>query len=376
MGLAWYQLLGARVPPLPRALLMGKGAARLLSSSTTSPSPFPPLGSLFRTSIPLIMGIVAVLFFLTFLVLFYTKYCRRRTLGGGDFYGSEGDADFTGYKRQDAGVDRAVVESLPVIPFHRRDDGTECAVCLRRFTAGELLRALPKCMHAFHIGCVDQWLATHSTCPLCRLKVEPGDVLLPLPAPPAGPKPHAAAVGRATPVERRLFMSGEVVLHVAGGTRVASPPPPARSKPRWRSVDDALMLRGVATLEREHANKRSLPETLEDQIVVAGESDRETVDGEGIQWRWSDLRPQDLRILRPDMALADVDGCSVWPGRASSCSSVSASFSSSGAGDRSAVGWRSVPGMARRAVFGGGVEGRGLARPLMAAAARWLGRPR
>ena len=32
----------------------------------------------------------------------------------------------------------------------------------------QLLRLLPKCKQAFHTGCIDQWLESHSTCHLCR----------------------------------------------------------------------------------------------------------------------------------------------------------------------------------------------------------------
>ncbi|KAH7387658.1 hypothetical protein KP509_16G035000 [Ceratopteris richardii] len=79
-----------------------------------------------------------------------------------------------------SGVDRSVIDSLPTFSFsslHGLKDGLECAVCLSRFEVSDTLRLLPKCKHAFHCECVDTWLSNHSTCPLCRKKVEAEDVL-------------------------------------------------------------------------------------------------------------------------------------------------------------------------------------------------------
>ena len=44
----------------------------------------------------------------------------------------------------------------------------ECAVCLNEFRDDEALRLIPKCNHVFHSRCVDVWLSSHSTCPVCR----------------------------------------------------------------------------------------------------------------------------------------------------------------------------------------------------------------
>lgn len=44
----------------------------------------------------------------------------------------------------------------------------DCAVCLCEFSDDDKLRLLPICGHAFHLNCIDTWLLSNSTCPLCR----------------------------------------------------------------------------------------------------------------------------------------------------------------------------------------------------------------
>lgn len=57
------------------------------------------------------------------------------------------------------------------------DHVVECRVCLSEFEEGDKLRNL-KCKHAFHRDCLDKWLQQScATCPLCRTKVLPDDVV-------------------------------------------------------------------------------------------------------------------------------------------------------------------------------------------------------
>nr|XP_043635155.1 E3 ubiquitin-protein ligase ATL6-like [Erigeron canadensis] len=72
------------------------------------------------------------------------------------------------------GLDRLVVESFPVFLYSdvkhlKIGKGTlECAICISEFGDNERLRFLPKCHHVFHPDCIDAWLASHITCPVCR----------------------------------------------------------------------------------------------------------------------------------------------------------------------------------------------------------------
>jgi E3 ubiquitin-protein ligase RNF38/44 len=162
-------------------------ARRLLLSdyagAIESPLPSPPPATPFRPGVAVVVGILTSVFSITFLLLLYAKHCKRSAAepssGGGRGAAAGG--------RRNSGVDRAVVESLPVFRFAalrgRKAEGLECAVCLGRFEPAEALRLLPKCRHGFHVECVDTWLDAHSTCPLCRSRVDPEDVLL-LPEPP------------------------------------------------------------------------------------------------------------------------------------------------------------------------------------------------
>ncbi|KAJ4787874.1 hypothetical protein LUZ62_039120 [Rhynchospora pubera] len=126
----------------------------------------------FRPSVAIVIGIFAMMFSLTFLLLLYAKFCHSNSSLAGN------DADvFLSPDRANSpstGIDKSVIESLPFFRFSAlrgSREGMECAVCLSAYTDAELLRLLPACKHAFHMSCVDQWLEHHSSCPLCRASV-------------------------------------------------------------------------------------------------------------------------------------------------------------------------------------------------------------
>ncbi|PIA56917.1 hypothetical protein AQUCO_00700934v1 [Aquilegia coerulea] len=68
------------------------------------------------------------------------------------------------------GVKKKVLRSLPKMEYNGEVNGklVDCVICLTEFMEGEEIRILPQCGHGFHVGCIDTWLGSHSSCPSCR----------------------------------------------------------------------------------------------------------------------------------------------------------------------------------------------------------------
>ncbi|KAL3653462.1 hypothetical protein CASFOL_003143 [Castilleja foliolosa] len=70
------------------------------------------------------------------------------------------------------GLDAATINSLPIVLHKSSVPGeSECCICLGIFGDGEKVKVLPQCQHFFHSECVDKWLTTQSSCPLCRVSL-------------------------------------------------------------------------------------------------------------------------------------------------------------------------------------------------------------
>jgi hypothetical protein len=86
--------------------------------------------------------------------------------------------------RRRFGMPKAAIDALPTFAYTvdgaegvgsggdlesgEAADGEECSVCLEAVEAGEMVRQLPACKHLFHVECIDMWLHSHRTCPVCR----------------------------------------------------------------------------------------------------------------------------------------------------------------------------------------------------------------
>ncbi|CAI0418569.1 unnamed protein product [Linum tenue] len=79
---------------------------------------------------------------------------------------------------EEQGLDPALVQLFPTFPyssvkeFRREKHELECIICLAEFEEDDLLRLLTVCYHVFHPDCIDLWLRSHKTCPVCRRDLE------------------------------------------------------------------------------------------------------------------------------------------------------------------------------------------------------------
>ncbi|CAD6263526.1 unnamed protein product [Miscanthus lutarioriparius] len=200
------------------AVVDAQSSSPLSSSSSFSPPPAPqrtppappqptPFG---RTMSTFITVAISVFFFLLFICA-YVNQCRLADPGAAAAAAAAAAGAAGGggpSRRGKRGLDPAVVATFPIVSYrevveHKIGKGVlECAVCLTAFEDDDDLRLLPHCSHAFHPECIDPWLQSRVTCPLCRANLEkpapaPVPVPLPLPAvapPSPSPAPPPAAV--------------------------------------------------------------------------------------------------------------------------------------------------------------------------------------
>ncbi|KAE7995800.1 hypothetical protein FH972_000567 [Carpinus fangiana] len=73
------------------------------------------------------------------------------------------------------GLDPTVIASLPKFTHKPSDhsEPVECSICLSTVGEEATVRVLPNCTHMFHVECVDVWLSSNTTCPICRTAAEP-----------------------------------------------------------------------------------------------------------------------------------------------------------------------------------------------------------
>lgn len=147
------------------------------SSSSSSSS-----GTRISPAVLFIIVILAVLFFISGLLHLLVRFLIKHPSSSASSQSNRYPAELStsdALQRQlqqlfhlhDSGLDQAFIDALPVFQYKEivgLKEPFDCAVCLCEFSEKDKLRLLPTCSHAFHISCIDTWLLSNSTCPLCR----------------------------------------------------------------------------------------------------------------------------------------------------------------------------------------------------------------
>ncbi|CAK8573541.1 unnamed protein product [Lathyrus sativus] len=95
------------------------------------------------------------------------------------FRSSQNNLEETPNSENDIGINPQLLQTFPILLYssitkHLKegDEGPlPCAVCLSDFNDNDTVRVLPQCKHFFHPSCIDAWLSSHVTCPVCRTEL-------------------------------------------------------------------------------------------------------------------------------------------------------------------------------------------------------------
>uniref|UniRef100_A0ACD5T9Q3 Uncharacterized protein n=1 Tax=Avena sativa TaxID=4498 RepID=A0ACD5T9Q3_AVESA len=153
--------------------------------------------TLHGRAVPLLVGLLALVVALVAVCLYLHWACgrRRRLRRQADL---EASSSAAGASPALPGLDADAINGLPVTLYSPpRSTGektgcdvdereAECSICISALAAGDKVKALPPCGHCFHPDCVDAWLRSHPSCPLCRTLL--------LPKATTAAKPDAVAV--------------------------------------------------------------------------------------------------------------------------------------------------------------------------------------
>lgn len=147
----------------------------------------------------------------------------------------------------------------------RKTEGSgdlECAVCLSEFGEEETLRLLPKCSHAFHPDCIDEWLATHTSCPVCRADLAEGVQGIEKTEQAPADLPDEAAQQSSDCVIVEVEEAATPALAAVGENTSG------RTKPSWRSSSAAVGRYACWTEEDRERFTLRLPDSIRTDLLL------------------------------------------------------------------------------------------------------------
>ncbi|KAK1383086.1 RING-H2 finger protein ATL57 [Heracleum sosnowskyi] len=154
--------------------LLQKHVNETHTNSTTEKHENLSITSLFDSSIVIIILILLIaLFFIGFFSIYIRRSSdeppvHRRRIRRTPYppTSSPVSARFSSSKNVAAS---AAFRSLAILSYSRDvSKPIDCIICLTEFEEKEKVKMTPCCKHVFHPGCIDTWLSSHLTCPLCR----------------------------------------------------------------------------------------------------------------------------------------------------------------------------------------------------------------
>ncbi|XP_050907980.1 RING-H2 finger protein ATL29-like [Lathyrus oleraceus] len=142
-----------------------------------------PPAPIYRTP-PILVAFtftILILLFVAFSIVYLCKYCfqglfhtwalQRTTSGSLVRLSPE--------RSPPRGLDNTLLDKFPTFVYssvkylrEEKSCSLECAICLLEFEDDSMLRHLTICCHVFHQECIDLWLESHKTCPVCRTDLD------------------------------------------------------------------------------------------------------------------------------------------------------------------------------------------------------------
>ncbi|TKY70028.1 RING-H2 finger protein ATL29 [Spatholobus suberectus] len=173
-----------KITPIFRAPFAPTPRFKLLSSMQTTSNVFAKIKADNSETLPpppqvtpstlIVFAIAMVVFcFVGFSVVFFCRCCFVNVSSASTHVRLSPSA--SPYR----GLDPSLLQAFPTFLYAAVKDlrrekkySLECAICLLEFDHDSVLRLLTVCCHVFHRECIDPWLRSHKTCPVCRTDLE------------------------------------------------------------------------------------------------------------------------------------------------------------------------------------------------------------